>query len=108
MTQITVLRDKDGSLELRAKGHAGYAEHGKDIVCASVSVLICTLIESIDENALSSPPAVILESGKAVVRVTPKNENKGKICAVFDVICNGFKLLQEKYPKNVKFVLREG
>lgn len=30
-------------------GHAGYAEYGKDIVCAAVSVLAQTLISSIEE-----------------------------------------------------------
>lgn len=34
---------------ITVKGHAGYAEPGKDIVCAAVSVLVCTLIESITE-----------------------------------------------------------
>lgn len=29
-------------------GHAGYAEHGKDIVCAAVSVLTQNLINSIE------------------------------------------------------------
>ena len=30
---------------LEVKGHAGYAERGKDIVCAAVSVLVFTFIE---------------------------------------------------------------
>ncbi len=29
-------------------GHAGYAEHGKDIVCAGVSMLMQNLINSIE------------------------------------------------------------
>ena len=36
----------DGGLSV--KGHANYAEHGKDIVCAGVSTLIQTLIESLE------------------------------------------------------------
>lgn len=30
---------------LEVKGHAGYAEIGKDIVCAAVSVLVFTFLE---------------------------------------------------------------
>lgn len=30
-------------------GHAGYAEHGKDIVCSAVSTLTQTLIASLEE-----------------------------------------------------------
>lgn len=31
----------------RSEGHAGYAEHGKDIVCASASVLVANTVNSI-------------------------------------------------------------
>lgn len=34
---------------IRIKGHAGYAPAGKDIVCAAVSTLACTLVKSINE-----------------------------------------------------------
>lgn len=103
MTRIKVSLEKDGSFELHAKGHAGYARAGEDIVCSAVSILIFTMLESIDEKDLSFPPVVIMESGRTLVRVRPKNENRGKICGVFDVICKGFELLQKNFPKNVKF-----
>ena len=35
--------------EIKIKGHAGYDEPGKDIVCAGVSTLVQTLIQSIEE-----------------------------------------------------------
>ena len=35
--------------EITVSGHAGYAEPGKDIVCAAVSVLVSTLAESMEE-----------------------------------------------------------
>ena len=37
----------DGGISV--KGHAHYAEHGKDIVCAGVSTLVQTLVQSIDD-----------------------------------------------------------
>lgn len=43
---IKVTRTKN---RIELKGHAGYAPHGKDIVCAGVSVLFQTLIHSIEE-----------------------------------------------------------
>lgn len=33
---------------INIQGHAGYAEHGKDIVCASISTLAQTLVHSLD------------------------------------------------------------
>lgn len=43
---IEVTQHKDG---ITIKGHANYAEHGKDIVCAAVSVLVQTLIQSVED-----------------------------------------------------------
>ena len=103
MVQIRLEIGEDGTCEIHAKGHANYAERGKDIVCASVSMLIYTLIESIDENDLSAPAVIEMREGETLIRVKPKSENRGKICAVFEVIANGFKLLQKNFHENVKF-----
>lgn len=43
---ITITRKADG---VTIEGHAGYAENGKDIVCAGVSALTQTLIYSIEK-----------------------------------------------------------
>lgn len=42
---IAVCVRKDG---IKIQGHAGYAENGKDIVCAGATALVQTLIESIE------------------------------------------------------------
>ena len=36
--------------ELNVVGHAGYAEHGKDIVCAAVSVIVGMLVNEIENH----------------------------------------------------------
>lgn len=43
---ITVDRYSD---RITLRGHANYAEIGKDIVCSAVSVLVQTLIQSVEE-----------------------------------------------------------
>ena len=44
MIEVTVTADY-----ISVQGHADYAESGKDIVCAAVSTLTCTLINSIND-----------------------------------------------------------
>ena len=44
MIDITVQPDK-----ITVSGHAGYAEPGKDIVCAAISTLTQVLIASVEE-----------------------------------------------------------
>ena len=49
MITITVKNRKGTYLELISKGHAGYAEEGQDIVCAAVSALIITTVNSLEK-----------------------------------------------------------
>ena len=49
MITITVKKRKGTYLELISKGHAGYAEEGQDIVCAAVSALIITTVNSLEK-----------------------------------------------------------
>ena len=48
MINITVKKRKGSYLDFLSKGHAGYAEEGQDIVCAAVSALIITTVNSLD------------------------------------------------------------
>lgn len=86
---------------LRAEGHAGYAEKGKDIVCAAVSVLMQTLACSVDANNTGN--TFELSDGKNGNRLTVQapmsvlNRNK------FDLVVEGLIRLAENYPENVQF-----
>ena len=49
MIRIVFRRNSDGQFTgYSAKGHAGYAEAGADIVCAAVSVLGATCVNSLE------------------------------------------------------------
>ncbi len=47
MIKVTIFKRDDEYMGFSVEGHANYAEKGKDIVCASVSVLSDNTIESI-------------------------------------------------------------
>ena len=49
MINITVKKRNGSYLDFLSRGHAGYAEEGQDIVCAAVSALIVTTVNSLDE-----------------------------------------------------------
>ncbi len=49
MIEITVKKNQTGIYNgLCVKGHAGFDEYGKDIVCAAVSVLVINTLNSIE------------------------------------------------------------
>lgn len=50
MIDVLIVQNlKDEVIGFQMKGHAGYAEHGQDIVCAAVSVLVINTINSIEQ-----------------------------------------------------------
>ena len=50
MTQITFYKTTAGEYQgFTCDGHAGYANFGEDIVCASISVLVINTINSLEQ-----------------------------------------------------------
>ena len=49
MIAVTVLRDGDRISGFESSGHAGFADSGKDIVCAAVSILIINTVNPMEE-----------------------------------------------------------
>lgn len=79
--------------EITVDGHAGYAEKGKDIICASVSVLVWNLIRSI--QALTSDK---IEYSVLDGHVNVKYENlsdRGKL--LVDSFFIGISEIEESY-----------
>ena len=50
MIKVSIFRNRDGKYNgFEVCGHAGYAEHGQDIICAAVSILTINTINSLEE-----------------------------------------------------------
>ncbi len=48
MIKVTLHQKDNHVYRLRLEGHAGYAEHGSDIVCAAVSMLTLNTLNAIE------------------------------------------------------------
>jgi uncharacterized protein YsxB (DUF464 family) len=74
MTTITITKTSDDKYKsIECNGHAGYADYGKDIVCAAVSVLTINLINSID-NLTEDEIIVSQDEDKGIIRFKFKDE----------------------------------
>lgn len=49
MIKVTLYSKNNEVWRIKFKGHAGFAAHGEDIVCASVSLLVFNTINSIEK-----------------------------------------------------------
>ena len=106
---ITVTVTESGrSLSLRLEGHAGFAEEGQDIVCASASILAYTVavlvLEADIRGELEAPALVRLESGDTVISCEATKDAFSSIQRAFFFATRGFMLLGQNYPQYVRLL----
>ena len=92
---IVVSVRKDG---ISVLGHSGYAPNGKDIVCAAVSTLVCTLVNSLDALARDKIEYRISD-GTGIIRYGDLSE-AGKL--LVDSFFLGISAISEQYPEHVR------
>lgn len=101
-----IFKEKDGRLTLELDGHAGQADIGKDIVCASCSILAYTVAQIVKDcevcDKLKTYPTIVLEKGEAVVSCEPKEEAYAEVQYAFYVAKVGYTLLAYNYPQFVE------
>ena len=106
MIQVTDYRKYN---RLTVTGHAGSAEKGHDLVCASASMLAYTLAANVANMADCGQvrePIMKMYEGDTEISCNPRHNLKASVTLVFDSICAGFDLLSHDYPNFVKYEIR--
>ena len=100
--------ERGKKLYLRLEGHAGYAEHGNDIVCASASILAYTVAQFVMEaehnGDLESPAEVKLESGNTIISCEPTEDIERGMADMYQFAKLGFIILEHNYPQYVRLI----
>ncbi len=91
MISIQYYRD---NLELQIAGHAGYAEKGRDIICAAVTALAGTLERCIQEHGEGSSK---WDTGETTFHA----EGTENLRSCFETVVTGLQLLAEEFPEYV-------
>jgi uncharacterized protein YsxB (DUF464 family) len=93
--------------KLSIEGHAESGEAGKDLICCAVSTLFYTLaqsmIEANHEGMLAKTPSIHEENGNGTISCVANGKYEANISLIWWTIINGFMLLEENYPQNIKF-----
>jgi len=92
---ITVIKRKHC---ITVKGHAGYAESGRDIVCAAVSALTYNLQESIN-RLTDDTVGFCYAPGEAVISF---GDISAETKLLIDSFIVGIEMLSYNYPDNVR------
>ena len=98
--------EKQKKLSLSVKGHAGYAEYGKDTICASASILAYTVAQIISamwrHGDLAKDPTIRLDPGD--IEISCEVEKKtvyAEAVHTFFVAEVGYTLLAYNHPEYV-------
>ncbi len=98
MIQVTVFRDSDQVYRgYTVKGHAGFAEHGYDIICASVSVLTQNTANSIERFTDDSIRGEMGDDGYLSVEFPDGISAESKL--LMDSMISGLEDMVESYGK---------
>lgn len=97
MTTVTRYKDR-----ITIEGHSGYAPTGQDIVCSAVSVLVQTLIQSV-ENLTADKITYDMQPGTVDIKFWCLSDPSKVLIDAFFIGING---IAEAYPENVKLTER--
>ena len=96
MIKVRIHKKEEIIERIDCKGHAGYAEYGKDIVCAAFSTMIITIVNAIlgfDENAVSYTDSNDLH----IVNIKKDNITNSLLKTLVNMIYE----LRDNYDKNI-------
>ncbi len=83
--------------KITIKGHANFAKKGKDIVCAAVSSLVNTTLNSLKGFKKSE---IEIKDGEVNFNITHKVDRDDQIR--LDMLIKGLKLIEKEYPDKIK------
>lgn len=95
----------DKCLSLEIKGHADYAEYGKDIVCSAASILAYTLADFLlkaTKKGEISEPNIEMKDGYISIQYEARSETDyAFVKDKFDIVQCGYSMLQKTYPQHI-------
>ena len=92
---IQVTRKADS---ITIRGHANYAEHGRDIVCSAVSVLVQTLIQAV-ETLTADKITYDMQPGKVDIKFWCLSDPSKVLIDAFFI---GIEGIAKAHPENVR------
>jgi len=109
MIHIVIYRDSAENIQgFLVEGHAGYADHGRDIVCAGVSAIAQTALLGLNDVA-NIKPAYEINDGwlKCTVPSNISAADREKANIILKTMLQGFRSIQLKYRKFLSIEERE-
>ena len=110
MTTIKFYKQNGNFVKLKATGHTGYAEHGKDILCASISSILGSLALGLKQVLKLNPTIKSNDADGSMLIELPKKMDLANFTQsnlLFEVAEKSLLDLQSGYSKFIKMEVIE-
>ncbi len=109
MTKVTIHKTGGRIVGFIIDGHTGFANSGEDIVCASLSLLAYTVINSINIVAKIDADDINYEINEELgyLKVETKNNINDKSDVIYNSFLVGVQLLIEDYSDYITLITEE-
>ncbi len=108
MIKVEVKQQNDEIVSVTLTGHAGYAEHGEDIVCAAVSALTTNAVNGIDRLAKFQPIVEVEQVEGGYLYVEMKTDITSEQFFIAQLLLKnliyGLIDIETQYPKFINIV----
>lgn len=87
-------------------GHTGFEASGKDIVCAGISALVCTLINVLKDEESDGRLHLkrdIVRDGYVCFEIEFFDFSKERVKGILDAVLTGLYIMHQTYPDYVKW-----
>lgn len=105
MIQVTFTKKEQEIVSFEMTGHAAFAEYGQDIVCAAVSALAITTVNSIEKLAKYAPICQVDEADGGYLYmeiVAGLSKTQATISQILlQSLLVGLEDIQQEYPENL-------
>jgi uncharacterized protein YsxB (DUF464 family) len=105
MISVKIQGKNNKANEIIVSGHAGFADHGEDIVCAAVSVLTISILNGLTEILGRKDLGEVVEEGYVRFTIPEINDEpmKMKTDALISTYLLGIRGIKEAYGDYIQF-----
>lgn len=104
MVNVNFEQTKDG-ISIHCRGHAGYADYGKDIVCAGISALCIALEIALRKSGAAKKCDFYENINDGLYEINIRGIKDGEFTEMCKnyiyMFLSGMVFLQEHYPENI-------
>lgn len=102
MTNVNIIKDDQQIKSISIEDHAGFANHGQDIVCAGISSVIFGTLNALDHYGYQTDKTKVTEASVDINDIGADE----KIQVVLTTMIIQLKTIQESYPDylNINYI----